>query len=142
MKVSNILKNKGDFVATVAPSDPVTALLATLAEHSIGAVVVSADGATIAGIASERDVVRALQANGPSILDGPVSAIMTALHATCEPGTTVDQLMEQMTNERVRHIPVLDDGAMVGIVSIGDVVKARMDQLIEEHKSLVNYITS
>ena len=142
MKVAAILANKGDFVATVAPDASVTALLALLAENEIGAVVVSSDGAVINGIASERDVARALTSEGATVLDAPVSHIMTNVICTCEPDSPVEEIMVQMTENRVRHVPVLKDGKMVGIVSIGDIVKARIDHLEDERKSLLSYITS
>ena len=142
MKIAAILESKGDFVATVAPDATVNALLASLAEHEIGAVVVSSDGVVISGIASERDVARALVTRGAATLDAPVSSIMTAVICTCEPSSPVEELMVQMTENRVRHVPVLDDGRMVGIVSIGDIVKARIDHLEDERKSLLSYITS
>ncbi len=142
MKISSVIAHKGDFVATVAPDSTVKALLATLAEHQIGAVVVSVDGAKIVGIASERDVVRAIFSSGPEVLEAAVSSIMSSLVATCEPGSSVEDLMIQMTEQRVRHVPVLKDGRMVGIVSIGDIVKARIEKLEDERKSLMNYITS
>ena len=118
------------------------ALLATLAEHEIGAVVVSSDGVVITGIASERDVARALTTEGAAVLDAPVSHIMTNVICTCEPDSPVEELMVQMTENRVRHVPVLKDGRMIGIVSIGDIVKARIDHLEDERKSLLSYITS
>ena len=142
MKISSVIAHKGDFVATVAPEDTVWSLLGTLAEYKIGAVVVSSDGNAIAGIASERDIVRALQEQDASILDSPVSEIMSKIVATCTPDSTVEELMVQMTEQRVRHIPVIADGNLVGIVSIGDVVKARIELLEDERKSLVSYITS
>ena len=142
MKISSILSRKGDFVATVKPEATVSELLAALAAHQIGAVVISADGQTILGIASERDVARALQNSGAAVLDTAVSTIMTPLSATCELDTPVEEVMVVMTERRVRHLPVLKDGAMVGIVSIGDVVKARIEKLEDERKSLVEYIQS
>mgnify|MGYP006374538557 FL=1 len=142
MKIAAILASKGDFVATVAPDATVNALLATLAEREIGAVVVSGDGVVINGVASERDVARALSANGAAVLDAPVSQIMTNVICTCELDSPVEELMVQMTENRVRHVPVLNEGRMVGIVSIGDIVKARIDHLEDERKSLLSYITS
>lgn len=142
MKIAAILDRKGEFVATVTPDSSVMSLLRVLAEHKIGAAVVTADGKTIVGIVSERDVVRGIDAHGPAILDGPVSGIMTAVSSTCEPATAVEEVMVIMTDRRVRHLPVLDDGNMVGIVSIGDVVKARIEKLEDERKSLLSYITS
>jgi CBS domain-containing protein len=136
------LSAKGSFVATVAPDDSVLDLLKTLADNRIGAVVVSADGAELNGVASERDVARALVSQGSAILDAPVSSIMTEIICTCEPDSPVEEIMVAMTEKRVRHVPVLSDGQMVGIVSIGDIVKARIDHLEDERKSLLSYITS
>jgi len=142
MKISALLANKGGFVATVTPDSTVSQLLAKLAEFRIGAAVVSSDGGHISGIASERDVARALNSSGAIILDAPVSQIMTAVVATCAAGDAVEDLALQMTEQRVRHIPVLDeDAVLIGIVSIGDIVKARIDMLEEERKSLMSYIT-
>lgn len=142
MKIASILASKGDYVATVAPNATVSELLALLAEKGIGAVVVSADGAIITGIASERDVARSLASTGATVLDAPVSHIMTKVTTTCEMDSPVEEIMVAMTQNRVRHVPVLEDGKMVGIVSIGDIVKARIDHLEDERKSLLSYITS
>ncbi|NQU37570.1 MAG: CBS domain-containing protein [Actinobacteria bacterium] len=142
MKIAAILSGKGDFVATVSPDSTVAALLATLAQYRIGAVVVAADGGSMLGMASERDVARSLTERGAVVLDGPVSQIMSDIIATCSLDSSVEDVMVQMTEKRVRHIPVIEEEAMVGIVSIGDVVKARIDFLEEERKSLLNYITS
>lgn len=142
MKIAAILGRKGDFVATVGPDTTVATLLQSLAEHEIGAVVVTSEDGAILGIASERDVARALTSRGPSVLDGAVAEIMTDLAASCELDTPVEEVMVVMTEKRVRHLPVLDDGQMVGIVSIGDVVKARIEKLEDERKSLLSYITS
>ncbi|BDT91999.1 MULTISPECIES: CBS domain-containing protein [Nocardia] len=140
MRISEILRRKGSDVATVAPETTVRALLATLAERNIGAVVVSPDGATIAGIVSERDVVRSLHARGAELLDTPVSAIMTAAVRTCAPEDRVDGLRRTMTEHRIRHLPVVDAGRLVGIVSIGDVVKSAISELATEREHLVDYL--
>ncbi|MGW4328004.1 CBS domain-containing protein [Nocardia sp. NPDC004573] len=140
MRISEILRRKGSDVATVAPETTVRALLATLAERNIGAVVVSADGAAIAGIVSERDVVRSLHARGAELLDTPVSAIMTAAVRTCAPDDRVDGLRRTMTEHRIRHLPVVDGGRLVGIVSIGDVVKSAISELATEREHLVDYL--
>lgn len=142
MKIASILASKGDYVATIAPDATVSELLALLADKGIGAAVVSSDGTTIRGIASERDVARSLTYSGPAILDAAVSQIMTALKSTCELDSPVEEVMVVMTENRVRHVPVLEDGVMVGLVSIGDIVKARIDHLEDERKSLLSYITS
>jgi CBS domain-containing protein len=142
MKISSILSNKGSFVATVSPSATVTDLLALLAEHKIGAVVVADADGSVAGMVSERDVARACHTHGASALDQPVSAIMTELVVTCAPGASTEELMSLMTQRRVRHIPVIDEDEMVGIVSIGDVVKARLAELETERDALQAYISS
>ncbi len=139
MLIVTMLRSKGDFVATVPPAATVRELLDVLAEHRIGAVVVSAEGG-IDGIVSERDVVRHLSAAGGGLLDRPVSSIMTAEVVTCRRDTAVEDLMRTMTDRRIRHVPVVDDDALVGIVSIGDVVKSRISELESERDDLVGYI--
>ncbi|GII92420.1 CBS domain-containing protein [Sinosporangium siamense] len=141
MLIGTILQGKGRDVVTVRPDASVTELLATLAERNIGAVVVSEDGATIAGIVSERDVVRRLHQYGSEILDAPVSRIMTTNVRTCTPGENVEELRKTMTTHRFRHVPVVDkNGRLVGLVSIGDVVKTAIEELETEKASLVGYI--
>ncbi|WP_063050966.1 CBS domain-containing protein [Nocardia arthritidis] len=140
MRISEILRRKGSEVATVAPDTTVRTLLATLAERNIGAVVVSPDGDTIAGIVSERDVVRSLHARGAELLDTPVSAIMTSAVRTCAPDDRVDGLRRTMTDHRIRHLPVVHEGRLVGIVSIGDVVKSAISELATEREHLVEYL--
>ena len=140
MRIADVLRNKGADVATVAPETTVSELIAGLAELNIGAmVVIGPDG--LAGIVSERDVVRKLHERGAELLAQPVSEIMTTLVATCAPGDTLDSLSVLMTRNRVRHIPVLDAGQLAGIVSIGDVVKRRMEELEAEQEQLQAYIT-
>jgi CBS domain-containing protein len=141
MRISEILRRKGGEVATIEPDATVRRLLALLAEHNIGAVVVSTDGTTIEGIASERDVVRRLNDRGAGLLDEPVSSIMTATVRTCEPGDNVEGLRATMTEHRIRHVPVVRDGKLVGIVSIGDVVKSAIAELETEREQLVDYIS-
>jgi CBS domain-containing protein len=140
MRIRDIMRTKGDAVATVRPDATVLELLATLAEHNIGAVVVSADDMTIAGIASERDVVRQLHTRGDGLLTLPVSEIMTSDVRTCGLDDHVDELRRVMTRHRIRHLPVLRDGRLAGIVSIGDVVKSAIDELETEREHLVGYI--
>jgi CBS domain-containing protein len=141
MQLSTILSAKGSFVATIGPDATVSELAASLAQHRVGALVVSTDGRTISGIVSERDVVRAL-ASGPRGLEQSVSSIMTPRVFTARPQAHVDELMQVMTDRRVRHIPVTDgDGLLVGIVSIGDIVKTRLDELEVERAHLLEYIT-
>ncbi len=140
MRIVDVLRRKGDGVVTVRPDESVADLVARLAEHRVGALVVSADGHSVAGIVSERDVVRRLGAVGPAVLAEPVAAIMTTEVKTCQPQDDVEHLMRLMTDQRVRHIPVVVDGALQGIVSIGDVVKHRIDELQVERDQLVGYL--
>jgi CBS domain-containing protein len=140
MRISDVIRRKGDTVVTVKPDDTVARLLDLLAEHRIGALVVSSDGTAIDGIVSERDVVRQLQQTGAGVLELPVAQIMTAEVTTCGPQDDVEHLMRLMTDQRVRHIPVVVDGGLHGIVSIGDVVKHRIDELQSERDQLVGYI--
>lgn len=141
MRITDVLRRKGNTVVTISPDRTVRDLLALLAEHKVGALVVSGDGAHVEGIVSERDVVRRLRSDGDGILDGPVSGIMTQLVKTCTPADTTDDLMAAMTEHRIRHVPVLADDALVGIVSIGDVVKYRLEELQSERDQLTAYIT-
>ena len=141
MRVSEVLRRKGADVITVVPDRSVRDLLGLLAEHGIGAVVVSADGAGVDGIVSERDVVRRIHASGAEVLDGPVAAIMTTDVETCAPPDDLEQLMDTMTERRIRHLPVLDDGRLVGIISIGDVVKHRYSEVQAERDQLTAYIS-
>lgn len=143
MLIERILARKGADVAWVAPTASVTEVLATLRERNIGAVVVSDDGGrTAAGICSERDVVRRLAADGAGALELPVAEVMTSPVVTCEPNATVEQTMALMTERRFRHVPVLDGGRLAGIVSIGDVVLSRVQELSDEAKTLHDYITT
>jgi CBS domain-containing protein len=140
MRVADVLRSKGGAVVTIEPDATVAELLAGLADHNIGAmVVVGPDG--VKGIVSERDVVRQLHAHGASVLSRPVEKIMTTVVSTASKSDTVDSLTLLMTENRVRHVPVLEDGKLIGIVSIGDVVKTRMQELESEHEQLQSYIT-
>jgi CBS domain-containing protein len=140
MRVSGLLKGKGGEVVTVAPGTTVTEVVAVLAEHRIGAVVVSADGRHIDGVVSERDIVRALADRGTGAMDEPASALMTVEVFTCRPDTTVEELMSLMTARRIRHVPVVVDDELHGIVSIGDAVKDRISDLETETQVLHEYI--
>ncbi len=140
MQISQLLRRKGQEVATIDGAETVRTALALLAEKGIGALVVSPDGRRIDGIVSERDVARGLHERGAGLLADPVSSLMTAQVHTCPPDAGVHDLARTMTDHRVRHVPVVDEGALVGIVSIGDVVKARLDELEEERRQLVDYI--
>ncbi len=141
MRISDVLRVKGDQVVTVTPDTQVRRLLAVLAEHRIGAVVVSRDGIAVDGIASERDVVQALAQRGAAVMSEPVTAIYTPEVHTVTPQTQIEEVMRMMTERRVRHAPVVVDGSLRGIVSIGDVVKIRIDELETERTALTDYIT-
>jgi CBS domain-containing protein len=142
MRITDVLRRKGDLVVTIAPDDSVRALLDALSQYKVGALVVSSGGGRLDGIVSERDVVRHLQTQGADVLDAPVSAIMTVDLHTATPQDSVDDLMVLMTDKRIRHVPVVVDDALVGIVSIGDVVKHRLEELQSERDQLTAYITS
>src|SRR3954462_11525955 len=140
MRISDVLSSKpGGQVVTITPDATVRDLLALLAEHNIGAVVVSGDGQAVDGIVSERDVVRRLHEDEAG-LDGAVSAIMTREVAPTEPHTPVDDLRVLMTERRIRHVPVVCKGRLIGIISIGDVVKSSIDQLQFERDQLDSYV--
>ena len=159
MRIADILRSKGSAVATVTATTTVTGLLAELPVHNVGAMVVIGTGdrgmgpggqersdrgmgaGGVIGIVSERDIVRRLHTVGPDLLRRPVADIMSDVAVTCRPEDPVDDLAALMTNNRVRHVPVLDDGRLVGIVSIGDVVKIRMEELQAERQQLRAYIT-
>ena len=142
MKISDVLRSKGNGVITVRPDETVSGLLALLAEHRIGACVVSSDGARVDGIVSERDVVRHLHSTGTAVLGGPVSAIMTGEVTTGTAGDDIAEMAAIMTEQRIRHVPVLDEeGTLVAIVSIGDIVKHRLSELQSERDQLRDYIT-
>ena len=141
MLVAEVLHTKGSSVATIAPGASVAEVLRALAEHRVGALVVSPDGGHIEGIVSERDIVRHLDRVGARLLDEATRTIMTSDVRTCSPGDNVEELMVVMTEHRIRHVPVVENGALVGIVSIGDVVKSRIGDLEGERNELVAYIT-
>ena len=140
MRITEVLRRKGETVVTIPPEQTVRELITLLSEHRIGALVVSRDGSQIDGIVSERDVVRRLHEDA-NVLDVTVSAIMTAKVHTCGPEDSVEDLMAAMTELRIRHVPVLVDGGLVGIVSIGDMVKHRLAELQAERDQLTAYIT-
>ena len=140
MRIKDVLESKGSAVVVIRRESTVRELVALLKEHNLGAVVVSGDGHHLEGIVSERDVIRQLAA-GPEILDLTVAEIMTAEVHTCTPSASIDSLMALMTEQRVRHVPVLtEDGRLSGIVSIGDVVKSRIGELEFERDQLEGYV--
>lgn len=145
MQISDILRHKqttaaGATVVTIDPADTVGQLLALLAEHKIGAVPVT-ERDTVVGVVSERDVARRLHDRGPAVLGQPVREIMTSPVVSCHSGDSVDAIAATMTERRFRHLPVIDDGRLVGIVTIGDVVSSRIRELEASHGHLESYIT-
>jgi len=142
MNVETILKAKGSNVVTVAPSDTVKHALSVLEAHEIGAVVVSADRARVEGILSERDIVRVLGERGASVLDEPVSEVMTRKVVSCRQRDTVSAIMEMMTDGKFRHLPVLEGDRVVGLISIGDIVKWRVQEYENEQEALRQYINA
>ena len=140
MKIKDVIRLKASHdVVTIVPGATVEELVALLAEHNVGAVIVSGDGTSVDGIVSERDVVRRLH-DRTDVLAATVSEIMTARVRTCEPEHDLDALMALMTEHRIRHVPVVQDSRLVGVVSIGDVVKSRMTQLEFERDQLDSYV--
>lgn len=140
MNVKQILKDKGRDVETAAPETSISAIAAKLVERRIGAIVLMAGGDGIAGIVSERDVVRAVAGRGARCLDEPVSTIMTRNVVTCSERDTVQDLMGMMTAGRFRHLPVVDGDELIGIVSIGDVVKNHIAEVEMEANALKSYV--
>lgn len=140
MTVAAILKQKGDAIVSVRPTDTVARVAEVLAEYRIGAVLVRDAAEQVLGIVSERDVVRGLAGHGAVTLGMTAAQLMTSVLYTVTPDTTVPEAMGLMTNRRVRHLPVLADGRLVGLVSIGDVVKARLTQQECEVDSLKAYV--
>jgi CBS domain-containing protein len=145
MRISDILRHKetasGADVVTISPTDTVTTLVAALAEHNVGALI-AVDGDSVIGIVSERDIVRRIAEHGADVLEKSVSEIMTTSVLSCTSGDSVDSIAETMTTRRIRHMPVIDDGTLVGIISIGDVVSSRIRQLEHDRGQLEQYISS
>ena len=140
MRIREVLGSKASQeIVTITPDAGVRDLIALLAEHNVGALIVSTDGSTVEGIVSERDVVRHLHHDG-TVVNNTVGAIMTTDVETCDTDTLLDDLMKIMTDKRIRHVPVVHDGRLVGIVSIGDIVKHRIDQLQFERDQLDSYV--
>ncbi len=141
MNVRSILAQKGSEVATVTPTSSLAEAAAALRDHRVGALVVSDDGKRLLGIVSERDVVRAIAAHGAGALGRTVQSAMSADVVTCHEADSVEHLMVEMTERRIRHLPVVDaDGHLDGIISIGDVVKGRLGQLQDENQALTDYM--
>ena len=142
MKVSNLLANKGHDVATISRERSVADALELLKERDIGALVVTALNQPLAGIISERDIVRALARQGAVALTLSVSDIMTSDVRVCDEDTLVTTLMGLMTTQHIRHVPVIRGDQIIGLVSIGDVVKARFDELEHEKQELIEYVSA
>lgn len=142
MRIGKLLDRKGHTVVTVRPDATIWEVMDLLDRHSVGALVVSEDGHRPDGIISERDIVRQLHSRGAAVLDGPVADLMVSEVLTAEPDDEVESLMAVMTTNRIRHVPVLGSGALVGIVSIGDVVKQRLDSLQDDNRALHDYINA
>jgi CBS domain-containing protein len=140
MTVSIILAGKGRDVVSIEPGATLASAVALLAEKRIGAVLILGAGRRIAGILSERDIVRAVAERGASALDEPVSRTMTRKVATCTASETIASIMERMTDGKFRHVPVVDQGQIVGIVSIGDVVKHRHQEMERDSAAMRDYI--
>lgn len=142
MQVENILQSKGMTVFTVLAHAPIAEAVRVLNEHRIGAVVVLSDSGSVAGILSERDIVRHLAGDPARLLDRAVREVMTSEVITCTRQTDISELMERMTMHRIRHIPIVEDGDLIGIVSIGDVVKRKIEETEQEALALREYIAS
>jgi CBS domain-containing protein len=140
IKISDILRGKGDEVISLPSDSTVRELIATLAERRIGAVIV-VDGTELRGVVSERDVVRRLHTDGDTVLDTELVDLMTSDVVSCGVDDDIDTIAATMTERRIRHMPVLRGDSLVGVVSIGDVVKSRMEQLQSESDQLTHYIT-
>ena len=142
MLVSNLLEGKGTTVVTTKPDATVSDVVADLVRHRIGALVVSSDGNQIDGIVSERDIVQHLSDLRTALLEEPVESIMSTTVRVCKPGDDVESIMNLMTEHRIRHVPVVEDGQLRGIISIGDVVKSRIQELEKDRNELMEYITA
>lgn len=140
MDVASLLVTKGNTIISVLAATPLMELVATIASRRIGAVLVLDERGDLTGIVSERDVVKALAARGPELHNVNAGDVMTADVTTVTPATTINEAMELMDRGYFRHLPVLDDGALIGIISVRDVVRARIDRHVEENESLVSYI--
>ena len=142
MLIERIVREKGSDVATIRADAPVSAAVAELRRWNVGALVVTGESGPVEGIISERDVVRAIADDGLHALEQPVGSIMSGDVVTCDRHATVEELMRLMTERRIRHVPIVEGSALIGIVSIGDVVKNRLGELETETRSLVDYITA
>jgi CBS domain-containing protein len=142
MNIAQILKAKGRAVATVRPDAPLSEIINRLAQKRIGAIVVVGDNGEVAGIISERDIIRRLAERGEAALKEPVAQSMTTSVISCQGTSTLDEIMEMMTQGRFRHVPVIEDGALVGIVSIGDIVKNHIAEVEMEVTAMRGYFAT
>ncbi|MCG8545478.1 MAG: CBS domain-containing protein [Alphaproteobacteria bacterium] len=142
MYVETILRKKGDSVVTVDPADTVSDAVQVLSKHRIGAALVRDAAGGIVGILSERDIVRGVARDKSNCLDMAVKDLMTSPVISCKPDDNIDEIMELMTERRIRHLPVMNGDALVGIISIGDVVKQRISEIENESEALRQYITT
>jgi CBS domain-containing protein len=142
MNVAAILKTKGASVFTDLPDTPLSSIVSTLVKKKIGVVVICDEDGTLCGIISERDIVRSLAQDGPAMLENPASSIMTKDVQTCVPADTIATIMRQMSDRKFRHVPVVEDGQLCGIISIGDVVKERLQEIQSEADALRDYVTT
>jgi CBS domain-containing protein len=140
MTVKSILSSKGRDVTTIEPTASLDAAITLLAQRRIGALVALGPERRVVGILSERDIVRVLAEQGPSVLSAPIAQVMTRKVSTCSESDTVSDIMEQMTARRFRHVPVIDHERLIGIISIGDVVKHRLGEMERESEALRDYI--
>lgn len=141
MTVQRILKHKGNRVVTAKPDAPLLEVTQLLTNEGIGAVVISKDGRSVDGILSERDIVRVVADRGPGALEAPAAEVMTTKVHTCQRDDRIAEIMVHMTQGRFRHFPVVEDGALVGMISIGDVVRVRMEEVESEAEALRSFIT-
>ncbi|MEA2871582.1 MAG: hypothetical protein QOH67_1558 [Hyphomicrobiales bacterium] len=142
MTVKAILSRKGGDVVTIVPTANLTAAVQLLAARRIGAIIVTGPDNRVAGILSERDIVRTLSERGPAALDENVGAVMTRKVTTCTEADTIASIMERMTEGKFRHLPVVDQGRLVGVISIGDVVKYRIEEVVHDADALREYIAT
>lgn len=142
MTAARILGRKKAGAVTIRSDATVAQAVETLSEHNIGALVVSDDGVTVAGILSERDIIRALNKGEPGLIERQVASLMVREVQTVTPADSAHQMLARMTEGRFRHLPVMDNGRLVGVISIGDVVKLRLDDLVSEAEAMREYIAS
>ena len=142
MNVAALLKTKGGTVSTARPNTPLLQIMQQLSERKIGAIVIVGDNGNVDGIISERDIVRVVAEHGACALDKPVADVMTRDLVSCDLSVTVDELMATMTHGRFRHLPVIEDGALIGIVSIGDVVKNHIAEVEMEVSAMRGYLAT